>query len=91
MIRRHAIRKPATTATCHSVPNEAQLCLNVTAPKLDRLSCAIFLVLENWKLGEPLTRRGYLVVDDRGHYPNESGKTYWYAAPETLPQHPAGY
>lgn len=72
-------------------PDEAQLCLNVQTPKLGRLSCAIFQVPANWQLGQPLTRRGYLIVDERGHYPGESGKAYWYASPEKLPQHPDGY
>ena len=71
--------------------DEARLCLNVHGSAVKRLTCARYTVPAGWKLGQPLVRQGYYVVDDRSPVASRRDLRYWNATADDLPKHPLGY
>lgn len=71
--------------------DEARLCLNVHGSALKRLTCARYTVPAGWKLGQPLVRQGYYVVDDQSPVASRRDLRYWNATAADLPKHPLGY
>jgi hypothetical protein len=71
--------------------DEARLCLNVHGSAVKRLTCARYTVPAGWKLGQPLVRQGYYVVDDQSPVASRRDLRYWNATAADLPKHPLGY
>ena len=71
--------------------DEARLCLNVHGSAVKRLTCARYTVPAGWKLGQPLIRQGYYVVDDQSPVASRRDLRYWNATAADLPKHPLGY